>query len=341
MNNNWFKTKAESIKLNHIHLAKDINTNGCKQYTSVDSYEKALYIIKYNKCVYEVVTGKWTEMYDFDGNINSIISTIDLETQTTLLKYDNIKPIINDVVNNFKYVYNKHYPNRKVCVKTCSGHKISIHFIIPKSVFNDYISMKQQYQWLMSDPELKYKEYYDGSIYTRDRLIRTNYSDKAFSNRIFRSDDNDMDLFVSHPLTKELNHRGILELSLPSLVDPNGLTINKRISFKDIGINNQTLLKYNLYNAFIVDKEMSKNMYRLKRIKSSYCLICKRVHDNENAYININDMSYGCFRDLSRKTYIDSDIVKINIIELRKLLKQYNLNDDDIDYVISRSKYII
>lgn len=334
---NWFKTKAESIKINNIHLARDINTNGSKEYTSVDSYEKALAIIKSNKCVYEVVTGKWTEMYDFDGNIDSIISTMNLNLQTIILEnnMENIKKyIINDVINNFKNVYNKHYPERKVCVKICSGYKISIHFIIPNSIFNDYKSMKLQYQWLMGESELKYKEYYDGGIYNKDRLIRTNNSDKVFSNRIFRSDDNDNELFISHPLT----NINIVELSLPSLIDPKGLGVYDRINFKDLGISNATLLKYNLYNAFIIDKEMSRNMYRLKRIKSSYCLICKRVHDNENAYININDMSYGCFRDLSRKAYIDSDIAKINVIELRKLLKQYNLNDKDIDYVISRSK---
>lgn len=293
----WFKTKNESLKKGYLHIARDINKMGSKEFTHVKTYEEISKIIDENDCIYEVVTGKWTEFYDFDG-IN-----IDYDKE-------------DEIVENFKFVYSKINPNNKVHYKVCKGdNKLSIHFVIPNSILNDCYSMRERFMELVNIKELKYKSYYDNAIYTKDRLIRTVRSDKVFSNRIFSSQSEDKDLFVSHVLN-ELN------------INTNNTKMNS---------NYLLLKKYGLHHSFVLDAEMRDNTFRLRRINPSNCIICNRIHDKENAYININDMSYGCFRDLSVKMYLEIDTINVNVNKLKNILSnQYNISNEEIEYILSR-----
>lgn len=292
----WFKTKAECFKPGYLHIAKDINTQGSKMYTHVKSYTDIIDIINSEKCVYEIVTGQWTEMYDFDG--------VGIP-----------KEQLPNIVENFKNIYYQTNPTQKVHYKICiSPNKLSIHFIIPKSVFPSYREMKQRFDRVISHPDILFRECYDNTIYTKDRLIRTNRSDKTFSGRIFSSPSDDLDLFVSFPL-----------VALPT-------------TFTLPAASDTLLQKYNLHKTFTIDKEIRSNVFRLKRIAPSMCLICQRIHDHENAYIDIIEMSYGCYRNPHQKQFLDPDVIRVDVPKLTKILTGYGLNSQDIDYIISRSK---
>jgi hypothetical protein len=51
-----------------------------------------------------------------------------------------------------------------------------------------------------------------------------------------------------------------------------------------------------------IGKRKNDYLYHLKRIKSGYCNICERIHDNENAYIywKNNQWNFGCFRYIQK-----------------------------------------
>lgn len=290
----WYSRKNDALKVGMLHIAKDENNTGIKKYAHVSTYDDICKVINQYKCVYEILTNKWTEFYDFDGN------GIDI----------NQKDII---IHNFTTCYISFIGNKcKILVKECiDGRKISLHFIIPNSIMDNYNSMKKRFNQFIDSSSLLYKECYDGSIYTKDRLIRTNESDKCFTGRVFRSDTPTKDLLISHPYTE-------ITISHDKCV-------------------NEFLKTYKLSSSFRIDSKINDTIYRIKRTTSSLCMICNRIHDSENAFINIADNSYGCFRDLTRKIYLDSDIVRISRSKLHKNLDIF-IDKNIIDHAISRSQ---
>src|ERR1700710_1924054 len=143
---------------------------------------------------------------------------------------------------------------------------------------------------------------YDSGIYNKDRLIRTVRSDKCFQNRPFISDSNDDEFFVSP------KHK------LNSIIE-----------------------KYNL-NAFKPHSEIRPGVFRIMRVRPSLCIICNRMHESDHAYINIDEMTYGCFRAEGAIIKLDSDVLNISISKLTAQLREFDISQEDIEFIISRSK---
>lgn len=287
----WYRNKSDALCDGYLHIARDVTSSGIKQFASVKTYEEISKIIDKYQCVYEIVTSSWTEMYDFDGK--------DLPCTE------------EDIISNFKYCRSM-ISKDVVHVKSSSTmSRISLHFIVPSVVLNNYEVMYVRYQRMMNVPELLYKECYDGSIYTRDRLIRTVRSDKCFQGRPFRSESKDCDLFVSHPYRKEFDNK--------------------------MKNDNDLLMRYHLSESFRMDTCLYGNVYRLRRISPSWCIICERVHEHENASLDIDSGTYSCFRSPGKRKTLDGDRLVLNRSKLISQLKNYGLNDQEIRDIISRS----
>lgn len=300
----WYKTKGEALQEGYLHLAKDINDRGMKAYTRVKTYDDISRIIDEEECVYEIVTGEWKEMYDFDGK--DIAEDADV------------------IIANFISCHQQISPE-PVHVKRCispsstrenapSSHgKLSLHFVVPNTVLPDRHAMLRRFKLMMDVPGLLHPECYDRSIYTKDRLIRTVRSDKCFQGRPFVSTSEDKDLFVSLPMKK----REAEQVSQTTVLD-------------------KIIHKYNL-TSFKPHSEIQPNVFRIARINPSFCIVCHRVHDNDNAFIDIDKLTYGCFRDPGNIIKLDSDIIRVSRSRLVTQLREFNIAPVDIDNIISRS----
>jgi hypothetical protein len=297
----WYKTKSEALKPGCLHVARDLNEKGAKNYARVETYKEISDIIDQYDCVYEVVTSEWKEMYDFDGK--------------------GISETPEEIIDNFIACHKQISPE-KVHVKKCiTKDKTSIHFIIPNTILPNYQAMKNRFQLMMSVKGLLHRDLYDAGIYNKDRLIRTVRSDKCFQNRPFISDSDDIDLFVSLPM-KEQKYE-----------------IEQQAAFTPKTKLNAIIDKYNLH-AFKPHSEIHPGVFRIMRVKPSLCIICDRVHESDHAYINIDDMTYGCFRAEGTTVKLDSDIMNISVSRLTAQLREFDISQKDIDIIISRCKLL-
>jgi hypothetical protein len=251
-------------------------------------------VIDENECVYEVVTGEWKEMYDFDGN--------------------DVKESAETIIDNFIKCHQKISPEQ-VHVKECvTNSKMSLHFVIPKTVLPSCQAMRTRFALMMAVPGLMHVDKYDGSIYTKDRLIRTVRSDKCFQGRPFKSTSSDNDLFVSLPL----------KMPPPQKTDGRGLV-------------HDILNKYNL-DGFKPHSEISPGVFRIIRTEPSFCIVCHRVHESENACIDTEKMIYVCFRSPESPIKLDTDIIRISRARITVQLREFGIAPADIATILSRAE---
>jgi hypothetical protein len=290
----WYRTKAEALKPGYLHVARDMNENGAKNYARVKTYEELSQVIDNYDCVYEVVTSEWKEMYDFDG--------------------EGVEESVEEIISNFCKCHEQISPE-KVHVKKCiTKSKLSLHFVIPATIFPDYRAMKNRYILMMKTEGLLHPDKYDGGIYNKDRLIRTVRSDKCFQNRPFASDSEDKDLFVSLPMKEEI------------------ITVNEPDKLQNI------IHKYGL-EAFKPHSEIRPGVFRIMRTRPSMCIICNRQHESDHAFINVEDMTYGCFRAGNKMIKLDSDLIHVSKSKLISQLKEFDISQADIENIISRIKH--
>lgn len=227
-----------------------------------------------------------------------------------------IKESPEEIIENFISCHSQISPE-KVHVKKCiTKNKISLHFVIPNTVLPNYKAMKNRFKLMMSVKGLLHRDMYDSGIYNKDRLIRTVRSDKCFQNRPFISDSSDEDLFVSLPMKREISD----EFEVPPKHKLNSI-----------------IEKYNLH-AFKPHSEIRPGVFRIMRIRPSLCIICNRMHESDHAYINIDEMTYGCFRAERAIIKLDSDILNISVSKLTAQLREFDISQEDIEMIISRSK---
>jgi hypothetical protein len=102
---------------------------------------------------------------------------------------------------------------------------------------------------------------------------------------------------------------------------------------------NSIIEKYNLH-AFKPHSEIRPGVFRIMRIRPSLCIICNRMHESDHAYINIDEMTYGCFRAEGAIIKLDSDVLNISVSKLIVQLQEFDISQDDIDLIISRCKLV-
>lgn len=295
----WFKTKAESFAKgspHDIYIARDIDPSGRKEYSSVRNYtELSAAIGKESSCLYEVIRGAWREMYDFDGR------DLDITEE--------------EVIQDFLRCRSR-LSTERVFIKSASvPGKLSLHFILPESILSDYHAMQSRFDQLL-EQGLHYAQYYDRSIYSKDRLIRTLRSDKCFSKRPFRA-------------VTSLEDETLYFVSIPGTLAP---------THTPAASSSILLRRYGLDTSFRLGSEFQPGLFRLNRIRPSMCIVCQRVHDSDNAWIDTHKMTYTCYRNHEKTISLESDLLPLSRARLVSHLRDFALSEADIDFVISRSK---
>ena len=220
---------------------------------------------------------------------------IDLNAKNPKKSHEKIQDIVSDFLRSSEAIF--HIQINYYLVFT-SGNQ-SIHIVCPEIVardpkhFRDYAEQVSQ--------NMKYSSYLDKVVYRSKTQLRILGSSKGGRKKVFRQElsltpqvPNDLELFrlslisTYHSFVK-LEAKPFetpssdCESSLP--IDENFEAIQNLLSrfdpnFRIQGIENQIIT--------------------LKRIRPSYCYICRRYHENENPFLVINrsgDVKFYCRRN--------------------------------------------
>lgn len=302
----WYPTKdLVSVPPGAIVVARDRDGQGRKEFGVVADHAALSRVIDAEKCVYEQVVDLWRELYDFDG--------FDFDEDDQM------------VIDDFLQA-RAQFSDEQVYIKSASSSaKISLHFIIPTSLFTR-TQMQQRFQQMMS--RLKYASYYDASIYTKNRLIRTVRSDKCFEGRPFRS------LTLQDKKWKPV--KLLKEEESNYFVTPSA-ACSRSLSSK--------IVKPELATTFKWGTEIRPCVFRLDRQRPAVCIICNRTHDSDNAWINTQTLTVGCFRadqlELNKpvQASLDADRLIVSRSRLFSSLRDFALSDDEIHTILSRARY--
>lgn len=224
-------------------------------------------------------------------------------------------------------------------------NKYSYHIVIDHWYHENHHEARAFYNLVIDAMSERYSKYVDNSVYKSLQQFRiignTKKGEQRPKTRITEWKYNDSDItweldspyreFLRSLLTNTNNCKHLnIELDEKKYEsgtegDPKGsdvVDIDKILPFIPPGLTFDTF---------------NKHGYRLKRTYPSKCLICKRIHDHENAYIKIEDgvIIYKCFRDLSIRHVLD-------IIEEKKVGREalLELTKGIMDHIKSKHEII-
>lgn len=345
MNTNWYpylnnKDKKEQSLL----FCKKINEGNliiCQQleYRRYSLFEDYLSFKKFqdhtsypNQCFYEIITSKMKRKPYFD---------IDIEKEAN-------PGIEEDIINSFTDIINKEYPSLPIIVY--SSHtvkKLSFHIVIDSIYLNDNTECKNFCYNLIDKTTVPLKDFLDKSVYKSIQQFRTIKSHKFEKDnvKVFRED---LSRNFSLPSRYLKFQQGIplyhLQVSLLGKIDycqyMDGFREEKpQILLREKGFSEAGDLEdvlaifYNIYSASLFEylnvlDDNGNLLITFRRLEASYCDKCKRMHENENPFVVVKNISrdiyFYCRRrereatklgSLGPKIIPDINIDEIKIIE--------------------------
>lgn len=227
--------------------------------------------------------------------------------------------------------------------------KCGIHIICPNVVFQDIENVKNFVQHIL--PSLIYHEFYDCSVYRNNGTFRLINSIKSLDDRRRL-----LPLTLKDSLKNNLinvYHEGPGDFTQWIITPPcdiipltfnnekkisNNTFLNKRqrACIKDeLAIYNYLIENNIISNTFELDK-VQNNFVHLRRTGKSYCLLCQREHDSENAWFvvwflqNCYYITVGCYRTMDCfRQELPSHLVGICERPNSQTNEWFEINDDD------------
>lgn len=268
----FYKGKRVFYKIpeNIVEFTACIDRGNHKCFVCFDTYEEffAWYdtLRPTEKTIHEVITSDSRKLIlDIDDPDPDIFSMYDWQKHVSA----RIKYVFNllDIGN----------PN-VITYDISSDDKISYHFVVSNFAFSAQtclgLSMMISYKQL-------WEPFVDRAVYKGTQFIRIENSTKYGEKRWKRQVD------TSYELSEGL----LSYIKNATISDFYCCTKN---NFK----NNFTFDNLEIEKSFIVRK-IYKNYILLNRIKPSFCIKCKRIHEKENAFIKHynNKYYFKCFRE--------------------------------------------
>jgi hypothetical protein len=320
-------------------------TNNLRLYTDFENYIDYINFInkipEERRCCDEVIIeNRFQKMrFDIDAKKSEI---------------NNIQKLLDSLIDSIIFVMN----NKNITIDVekdiiiCSSNndeKWSYHLIIDNYYCENEFEAKEWYNQIINLIDYDYHKFVDHSIYSSNHTLRILGCTKENENRkkIF------IDKWIYHDKTiqykyrvkvKNKNMEFHLQLmsSLITFVDECKLL--PKIFFKPINhfrvvdeIDDKLIswidqLLRDKDNSFKFDKKLG-NILLYNRIKSSDCLICDRVHENENIFLKLNSINTDidlyeykyeiylyCRRAEKDKKY------KIGLLEKKKFIENLDNN---------------
>lgn len=280
-----------------------------------------------NRCYYETIRGESIQRPRFDVDMKK--SDLSKLITHELVLQDLIYAIIQyTTVLDITIKYNQ--------IQVYSSHgesKYSYHIVLTGVHHKNSEEAKLFYQGVFYNLAARSTSFIDSSVYKSLQQFRF-YGNTKIGD--FRPKIKAKALFLDQPLGEEKENP--YETFLQSLIVPSEgeegswIPITTSIHKKSV-INlqvNFSLLSSFIPSGYILDERGDiSHGYKLQRIFPSYCYICNRIHENENAYLRLtNDgvVVLKCFRDLGPRyalgTISNSNSDKEEIVSSKKEKKK-------------------
>lgn len=324
-------------------------------FNSFLDFGKYMYKLpQYERCFYEVVLGERLQKPHFDIDID--LNDFKLTTSEIQNIMDNLITAIVEFLTTLNIELNL---NKDICIYSSHGNnKISYHIIINNYCHSNNKEAKAFYDKVMEKLPKEYFEnnWVDPKVYSKSQQFRCygcqkigtyrikilnniwKYKNQTIHHKYEEIPEDERHLFILQLDESIITARSNCKL-LPKLISK----IDKILEFEsseDITMEQTKLALELLANKGGFSWDDKINPYKfdkidgpfivLKRIKSSRCRICNRIHDHQNPYLWINSTDnsiyFHCRRaPIEKKLYLG----KINQeIELPKENKEDNKNQN-------------
>jgi len=253
----------------------------------------------------------------------------DLEKKNALFDVNkwklDIESVIKIVCNN---LYHNINTNKLIFVWSSSDDlsKISKHLTIKELYFEDWVPMARQFYQIFIEKWNSNFNYCEALLFVDKQIIRKNGSlrfvgsTKADNSGLLVLDNTQLsfeDSLIRPPF--EWNYGFEQNISYDKLKIPCPINI---ISIPIIEIIDKTNIistiskndKYQFLNTFeMVNQTVNNNngdiTYNYRRKTPSYCYICHRIHEHENAFVKISNgiTTFHCYRNLDKVLLIENN----------------------------------
>ena len=285
----WDETQYFVFEKSIINTAK--STKNVSAYANFEKWYNSQKL----KTYHEVIFGNNVQRIKFD-----IDSTPDEIKAFNLDIKDVIKTILSEIINELNLILelnNKSLTSTKEFIITDSSDstKVSIHIISLYHTLSNYKEAKLFTKNVLKRLEDKgnYSKIIDSGINSSTHNFRILHSNKVGSNRVKRI-NKELNQYLGTSNNEKLSSYIIYPTPVcRTILLPDRLekVVNEN-SYEDIQIPNE-VLEYIKTNGFNFRNIEHNCIINCDRIRSSYCNICKRQHDNDNTLIiRINDGRY-------------------------------------------------
>lgn len=286
------------------------------------------------RCYHEVIFDVRQKMrFDIDSkDVNININELIEEIISACIQYLNKFSIILDL-------------SRDIVITSSNGEgKLSYHIILDNYCVKDHYNAKLFFKFVISKISTKYRSYIDNSVYKSIQNFRILYNKKTDSNRVKKIvyEWKYKDQIIKYKYKFVPNNtfqRVLLELNATLISETSGCKLlpyknkkNKKINISEIDDKKFLIVKEKIYEMPLMSAfkilNVVDNIICLKRIKPSYCEICKREHEHENPYIKITDnrCEFYCRRN-------EKPMILFNFQKIQK----FNITDKDKEELLKKS----
>lgn len=308
-------SKLNELDLDKFIVSKDINSTGCKMFANIKMSQLALLLKstpKDSRTYYERIHSEKRQKPFFD--IDGTKSSDEKFNETAFLKM-----YLNSIASTLasKGIYEDY---RLIVCSSSTDTKISYHVVVDGVYVPDIATnSKFCYHVINTFNKLYPKEdcLIDRAVYTKNRMFRLLYCHKygnkdrmkrlisyTWNNKIYMyrcktPQENILMTMVSH-VSKDT----IKKIEYSQSVE----TIDKEVLGAELS-NYSIDELYSKYTEFAKENRMDimelrdveDNAVKLKRNKPSRCVVCKRNHSRENAYLIVRrgQLLYRCYRNNS------------------------------------------
>lgn len=212
----------------------------------------------------------------------------------------------------------KHFDVERKRVNPKTSSKVYTECHIDKQIYKRLFSLRLPGCTKRGEKELRIKKFY-GWFNISDDFLRYETYDEVFLDSLLTYVENCERYEIpenSEVMKKFKPEKEPARLLVDVNVPENIMEIYEEFAKK----NNMDVMKRRDTNV-----RRGATLISLLRNKPSYCIICKRTHHSDNAYLIVtqNGISYACYRS-NEKYYIDK-----NLEGVREVVKEEDADDDD------------
>lgn len=274
-----------------------------ERYSSIKSFWKALMKLSPEKrCYYETIRGDSIQRPRFD---------IDMK-KSSLSKLITHKVVLNDLIYAIiQYASILDMKINKEQIQVYSSHgdeKYSYHIVLTDVHHKNHEEANMFYQGVHYHIPSRSADFIDNSVYKslqqfrfygntkRDEFRPKVKAEVLFNDQVVGKEKEDpYEAFLQSLIVPPKNEEGVW-IPLTTTLHKKPIA-NVQVDF--------SLISSFVPTGYILDirGDVSRG-YKLQRINPSYCYVCNRIHENENAYLRLTKegvVILKCFRDLEQR----------------------------------------